>query len=113
MEYWICSCGVLVCSSSQAILRLVNSRSKPDGRDITNLRRLKLLGVLWWCGVLCFVFVCVCIGDVGVLTPAFPMSSENLLPSYSPYTLKEGGRQARGPTSPSSKEKDRCEILEN
>ena len=53
--YWICSCGGLVCSSSQAILRLVNSRSKPDGRDITNLRRLKLLGVLWWCGVLCFV----------------------------------------------------------
>ena len=52
------------------------------------------------------------IGSVGVLKPAFPMSSENLLPSYSPYTLKEGGHQARGPTSPSSKEKDRCEILE-
>ena len=53
------------------------------------------------------------IGSVGVLKPAFPMSSENLLPSDSPYTLKEGGRRARGPTSPSSKEKDRCEILEN
>ena len=65
MKYWICSCGVLVCSSSQAILRLVNSRSKPDGRDITNLRRLKLLGVLWWCGVLCFVLsVCVVCSEV-------------------------------------------------
>ena len=68
------------------------------------------------CVLYCFVLnvrVGVWIGGVWVLKPAFPMSSENLLPSYSPYTLKEGGHQARGPTSPSSKEKDRCEILEN
>ena len=58
-KYWICSGGVLVCSSSQAILRLVNSRSKPDGRDITNLRRPKLLVCCG--GVVCCVSYCVCV----------------------------------------------------